>query len=34
MAQIFKVGDHVSWDSEAGLVTGWIVRVHKSDVNY
>lgn len=25
----FKVGDHVSWNSEAGRVSGTIMRVHK-----
>jgi hypothetical protein len=30
----FKVGDHVSWNSEAGRVSGRIVRVHTNDVNY
>jgi hypothetical protein len=30
----FKVGDHVSWNSEAGRVRGTIVRVHRKDVNY
>lgn len=30
----FKVGDHVSWNSEAGRVRGTIVRVHTRDVNY
>ena len=34
MAQKFKVGDHVSWNSEAGRVGGKIVRVHTKDVNY
>ena len=34
MAQTFKAGDHVSWNSEAGRVRGHIVRVHKRDVNY
>ena len=34
MARVFKVGDHVSWNSEAGRVTGRIVRVHTKDVNY
>jgi Hypervirulence associated proteins TUDOR domain len=34
MAQKFKVGDHVSWNSEAGRVRGKIVRVHIKDVNY
>jgi hypothetical protein len=30
----FKVGDHVSWNSEAGRVAGRIVRVHTKDVTY
>ena len=30
----FKVGDHVSWNSEAGRVRGRIVRVHTKDVEY
>jgi Hypervirulence associated proteins TUDOR domain len=34
MAKIFKVGDHVSWNSEAGRVRGTIVKVHKRAVNY
>jgi len=34
MAKTFEVGDHVSWNSEAGQVRGRIVRVHMSDVNY
>lgn len=34
MTGSFKVGDHVSWNSEAGRVSGHIVRVHKNDVNY
>ena len=34
MKKIFKVGDHVSWNSEAGRVRGRIVRVHTRDVNY
>jgi hypothetical protein len=34
MARTFKVGDHVSWNSEAGRVRGRIVRVHTKDVNY
>jgi len=34
MAKTFKVGDHVSWNSEAGRVSGAIVRVHTKDVNY
>jgi Hypervirulence associated proteins TUDOR domain len=34
MAKAFKVGDHVSWNSEAGRVRGRIVRVHTKDVSY
>jgi hypothetical protein len=34
MAKTFKVGDHVSWNSETGRVRGKIVKVHKSNVNY
>ena len=34
MARSFKIGDHVSWNSEAGWVTGRIVRVHAKNVNY
>lgn len=30
----FKVGDHVSWNSEAGRVSGIIIRVHTKDFNY
>lgn len=30
----FKVGDHVSWDSEAGRVSGRIVKVHVRDFDY
>lgn len=24
----FKIGDHVGWNSEAGQVSGTIIRVH------
>ena len=34
MPKTFKVGDHVSWNSEAGHVSARIVKVHKKDVNY
>jgi hypothetical protein len=34
MAQKFKVGDHVSWNSEAGHVSGKIIKVHTADFNY
>jgi len=31
MSDSFKIGDHVSWNSEAGHVSGTIIRVHTSD---
>ena len=31
MSGAFKVGDHVGWNSEAGRVSGRIVRVHEQD---
>lgn len=31
---IFKVGDHVTWNSEAGRVSGRIVKVHRENVTY
>ncbi len=34
MRKSFKVGDHVSWNSEAGRVSGRIVKVHTRDVAY
>jgi Hypervirulence associated proteins TUDOR domain len=34
MVKTFKVGDHVSWNSEAGRVRGKIVKIHRQDVNY
>jgi hypothetical protein len=30
----FRVGDHVAWNSEAGRVSGRIIRVHKRDTQY
>ena len=30
----FKLHDHVSWNSEAGRVTGRIIKVHTKNVNY
>ncbi|MEZ5606010.1 MAG: DUF2945 domain-containing protein [Burkholderiaceae bacterium] len=29
MPTSFKIGDHVSWNSEAGRVSGRIIRVHR-----
>ena len=34
MTKAFKVGDRVSWNSEAGRVSGTIIRVHIRDVDY
>jgi hypothetical protein len=34
MAKMFKPGDHVSWNSEAGRVTGRVFKVHTTDVAY
>ena len=34
MAERFKVGDRVGWNSEAGRVSGTIIRVHTRDVDY
>ncbi len=30
----FKIGDHVRWNSEAGYVTGRIIRIHTRDFDY
>lgn len=34
MSHRFKVGDHVTWNSEAGHVSGRIIEVHTSDFDY
>ncbi|MEP7382955.1 MAG: DUF2945 domain-containing protein [Gemmatimonadota bacterium] len=34
MKRPFEVGDHVSWNSEAGRVAGTIVKIHSNDVHY
>lgn len=34
MANQFKVGDHVTWNSEAGQVSGTITKVHTRDFDY
>jgi hypothetical protein len=34
MDKRFKVGDHVTWNSEAGYVSGRIIKVHIKDVDY
>ena len=30
----FEIGDRVAWNSEAGRVTGRIVRVHTKNIDY
>lgn len=30
----FKIGDKVSWNSEAGIVSGTIIKIHTADFNY
>jgi hypothetical protein len=34
MTEEFKVGDHVRWNSEAGHVSGTIIKVHTTDSEY
>jgi Hypervirulence associated proteins TUDOR domain len=34
VAKSFKVHDRVSWNSEAGRVSGTIIRVHTSDFDH
>ena len=34
MAGTFKVGDHVRWNSEAGWVSGHVIKVHTRDFDY
>jgi hypothetical protein len=34
MSRRFKVGDHVTWNSEAGQVAGTIIKVHTRDFDY
>jgi Hypervirulence associated proteins TUDOR domain len=30
----FKTGDHVSWNSEGGLASGKIIKIHTTDFDY
>jgi hypothetical protein len=30
----FRVGDQVTWNSEAGHVSGTIIRIHTADFDY
>lgn len=34
MKPLFKIGDKVSWNSEAGRVSGTIIKIHTSDFDY
>jgi hypothetical protein len=34
MKRLFRTGDHVSWNSEAGRVGGTIIKVHYQDLQY
>ena len=34
MEHKFKIGDHVTWNSEAGHVSGRIIKIHKRDFPY
>ena len=34
MKKTFRIGDHVTWNSEAGQVSGKVIQVHTRDVDY
>lgn len=34
MAEKFKIGDHVTWNSEAGYVSGRIIGIHMVNFMY
>jgi hypothetical protein len=34
MTRTFKIGDHVDWNSEAGRVSGTIIKIHTKDFYY
>jgi Protein of unknown function (DUF2945). len=34
MVHKFKINDHVSWNSEAGHVSGKIIKIHTTDFDY
>lgn len=34
MKHTFKIGDHVKWNSEAGYVSGKIIKIHTEAFNY
>jgi hypothetical protein len=34
MVEKFKIGDRVAWNSEVGRVSGTIIKVHTTNVNF
>ena len=34
MKQRLKVGDHVTWNSEAGRVSGTVIKIHRKNIEY
>ena len=34
MTSFFQVGDHVTWNSEAGHVSGHIIKIHRSNFDW
>jgi hypothetical protein len=34
MPRAFRIGDHVSWQSEAGRVSGTIIAVHTRNLDW
>jgi hypothetical protein len=34
MQHVFTIGDHVTWNSEAGHVSGTIVKIHVKDFDF
>lgn len=34
MKHKFKIGDHVTWNSEAGHVSGTITKIHTNNFDY
>jgi hypothetical protein len=34
MKKTFRIGDQVTWNSEAGQVSGKVIKVHTKDVDY
>lgn len=34
MSEKFSIGDHVTWNSEVGHVSGTVTRIHTEDFDY